>query len=215
MVDSDHPTSGLTAEAVLALLDQGDAVSLIENGRDRLSFSLRPAARRTPATIKVLIDCAYLDAGWLRPRAVRLEPLPRKFKQAPLDCFERLEVYRLFDQFLLKRALLDGIVLWPAKGFEDERERAYAAAHPDLYAQLNADENKTCLNRIRNCGSISEAQEAQVRQRLSPKKAPSTRSTSRRYSASEIDIARDRLNDPEGCSEAELAWARRVVEDSQ
>lgn len=165
MVDDHYAT----IQAAWAQIHANGAVACVSNGRHLFSFKLRASAMITPPTLGVLMDSRYVDAAWLKHDADRLEELPGRFRQAPSDSLERLELFRLFDDFLLKGSLPSDFLLAPRAIFDGANERAYKAAHPDLYDHMVATKNVTCLGRIRNCGSLSPAQEKAVRTHMSKK----------------------------------------------
>jgi hypothetical protein len=160
MVDSHHDMVALDFETVWRLLRADEKLSAVKGDEHLFSFRLRPAARVTPATAKVLIDGQYYDAGWLREGARQLEPLPRKLKQAPIEGEERRKVYRLFDEFLLQGALPPGVDLIERTFFERANLRAYQLAKPEIYEEAKGNGDNDYLRRIRNCGSLSPKQEA-------------------------------------------------------
>lgn len=172
MVDDHHAMNDVDAldfDAVWELLKSGVKLSAMKGGAHLFSFWLRPAAAVTPATVKVLVDSRYLDAGWLRRDATRLEPLPdrTRFKQAPRDGDERRQVYRLFDEFLLQGGVPAAIDIVERELFDVANARAYAAAKPDLYREASSMGNgNDYLKRIRNCASLSPKQEAFLRGRI-------------------------------------------------
>lgn len=179
MVDQHHGTNDLIAlgyDAVWARLKGGDKLSAVMDGAHLFSFRLRPKAFTTPATVVVLVGSAYLPAGALHPGAKRLEALPVKFKQAPMDAYERRAVYRLFDADLLQGRLPPEFILVARDAIDAANERAYAAAQPAIHRYLTDRKLITYLNPIRNVGRLSNAQEGRLRQWIKkPGSAPKPR----------------------------------------
>lgn len=161
MVDQHHgmdDVEPLAYEAVWRRLRDGEKLSAVNDGAHLFTFRLR-----LPITLLALVDCAYLPVGWLKPGARRLEALPRTYKQAPSDAFEREAVYRLFDRDLLQRRMPSAFLLASRDHFDAEHERAYEAAEPDLYRFIIESGFVTHLARIRNCGSLTDGQERVLR----------------------------------------------------
>jgi hypothetical protein len=168
MVDPHHAMIdglALAYKAVWELIHDGTKLSAVMGDRHQFSFRVRPAATMTPPTVSVLVDCAWRDVAWLKDGARRLERLPKKFKQAPLDGYERVEVHRLFDEYLLRGQLPKDMAIVPREHFDAMNERAFAEAYPDLHSEAS----KSHLDRVRNCGAISEAQERALRVRMAKK----------------------------------------------
>lgn len=194
MVDPHHITP-LAYEAVWDVLKRGEALSAVKDGAHLFTFRLRPAAPSgvTPATVRVLVDSRYFDAGWLRPGARQLESLRKTMRQADPEGFERQLVYRLFDEYLLRGRLSPQFQLIEREIFDVENARAYALAKPDIYRDVYDTNNKGCLQRIRNCGSLSPAQEAVILDRIRRRgpKSQSEQDRARAQHQQEQDIARN------------------------
>ena len=169
MDKSDYAMTLLDREAALARLRSFEKLSAVENGVELFRFKLRPGSTSTSPTISVLVQCAYLDLGRLRPRSERLEALPNHYRQLH-ECDLKLDAWKLVEDVLGRRD--PGVMVALASFFEDQNERAYAAKHSDLYAQMVADNNETCLNCVRNCGQLSDRQTERVRIRMEKKRKP-------------------------------------------
>ena len=171
MVDDHHVTIPVAYEAALAHLRASGRLSAVDSaGKHAFSFLLRPAATVTPATVRVLIGSRYDDAGWLREGASKLEPLRKFMGQADRESFERQAVYRLFDEFLLPGRSSGEFALIDRGFFDVENVRTFAASvESELYEEAKKGEGT--LQRICNCGALSEAQMSVLRARIAKRKS--------------------------------------------
>ena len=176
MVDDHHVAVPVAYEAALAALRASGRLSAVDSaGKHAFSFLLRPAATVTPATVRVLIGSRYDDAGWLREKArASLSRCANSWGKLTVRASNAKPFTGCLTSFCCHWAEPPGEFARIDRGFFDVVERANLRSvqlSPDLYEEAKKGEGT--LQRICNCGALSEAQMSVLRARVAKRKSKS------------------------------------------